>query len=128
MKSPIITFTQIEAEVLKHRLEYLAELDTSDMRELFPDHPDPARLAERAGALGRRMKYSGPSVIQLDMLPDAELLLIEAIEGSTHHELAEESESAGMITWQKRNAYHRAQETAAEKLQAATGREVKLPG
>lgn len=120
-----ITFTSIEADVLRHRLSHLSEMDDEDLAELFPEHAAPGTLAIMAERAACQLKDGWLAVTIAH--PDTVLVLVDAIEGSTHHEVANEAESMGMISAQKSVAYRKALATAAAKITFATGTEVKLP-
>lgn len=120
-----ITFTSIEADVLRHRLCHLSEMDDEDLAELFPDHAAPGTLAIMAERAACQLKDGWLTVTIAH--PDTVLVLVDAIEGSTHHEVAYEAEQSGRISRQKRAAYLTALATAAAKITFATGVEVKLP-
>lgn len=96
-----VTFTSLEADVLRHRLVYLAALDIEDLQEIFPAHDSPADLAQAAD-LAADLLYDGRLEVVLTHR-DTLLVLVEAVEGATIHELADEATEAGAISRQKIN-------------------------
>ncbi|MDX1296633.1 MAG: hypothetical protein R3260_00120 [Pseudomonas sp.] len=120
-----IVFTAIEADVLRHRLGYLAGLDADDLDGIFPTHDSPSDLA-LAAELASGQLYDGRLVVA-NAHPDTLLVLVEAIEGATIHELASEATQGGKISRQKQLDYLQALVTAADKIERAAGRAVQTP-
>ncbi len=112
-----ISFTALEADVLRHRLVFLAALDVEDLQEIFPAHNSPADLAQAAD-LAADLLYDGRLEVVLTHR-DTLLVLVEAVEGATIHELADEATEAGAISRQKQQAYRRALASAAAKIEQA---------
>lgn len=120
-----IVFTAIEADVLRHRLDYLAGLDADDLDGIFPAHDSPSDLA-LAAELASGQLYDGRLVVTIAHT-DTLLVLIEAVEGATIHELANEATQGGNISRQKQQAFRQALVTAAAKIERAAGRFVQTP-
>jgi hypothetical protein len=118
----MITFTPIECEVLMHRLEFLAQTD--DLDELFAGESE-AEITACTEGLIETINGGGRS-LQVHT-PAARKVLVEAIEGCTIHEMADEAELSNTISAQKKAAYHKAIATAAAKITFVTGIEVRLP-
>lgn len=112
-----ISFTALEADVLRHRLVFLAALDVEDLQEIFPAHDSPADLAQAAD-LAADLLYDGRLEVAVTHR-DTLLVLVEAVEGATIHELADEATEAGAISRQKRQAYRQALASATAKIEQA---------
>lgn len=124
MTHPSILFTDIEVEVLHHRLAMLEQMDADDLEELFEDS-EPADIETYAGRVAEDIK-NGRRVIALDV-PVAAAVLADAVEGGTLHEMAQESFEAGDMTKQKVTAYRNAYHSLANKLAPVVGRPLILP-
>lgn len=110
-----ISFTALEADVLRHRLVFLAALDVEDLQEIFPAHDSPEDLAQ-AAELASAQLYDGRLEVTIAH-QDTLLVLVDAVEGATIHELADEATEAGAISRQKQQAYRRALASAAAKIE-----------
>lgn len=115
-----ISFSDIEAEVLAHRLAILADLDEADFVELFTRGEDFDLTTTYAGRVAREIG-DGKRIIALDVGPAAEALA-EALEGGTLLEAAE-----GEVSAQKMTAYRSAYRSAATKIERVLGRPIFLP-
>lgn len=112
-----IRFSGIEADALRHRLTYLADMEADELADLFPDYDAPEALAELADHAAAQL-YDG--MLHVTVADVGTLLVLEdAVEGATIHELAEEGREAGRITRQKAAAYKSALKTAGEKIARA---------
>lgn len=112
-----VTFTSLEADVLRHRLDFLASLDAEDLQEIFPAHDSPGDLAQ-AAELASAQLYDGRLEVTIAH-PDTLLVLVDAVEGATIHELAVEATEAGAISRQKQQAYRQALASAKAKIEQA---------
>jgi len=112
-----ISFTSIEADVLRHRLDFLAGLDDDDLQEIFPAHDSPCDLAQ-AAELASAQLYDGRLEVTIAH-PDTLLVLVDAVEGATMHELAGEAAEGGKISRQKQQAYRQALVSATAKIEQA---------
>lgn len=122
---PRLTFTATEADILRHRLTFLAALDAEDLADLFPEHEAPAGLAEMADLAAAQL-YDGPLAVTY-CHPDTLLVLAEAVEGSTFLEMAKEGAQAGALSRQKLAAFRLALASAAEKIEGPLGRRLLIP-
>lgn len=102
-------FTAIESDLLRHRLDHLAQLDADALAELFPDYEEPEALAELARHASAQL-YDGQLCVTVADVGTL-LVLEDAAEGTTIHEAAE-----GAVSRQKLAAYKAARETAYEKV------------
>lgn len=121
-----IQLTKIEAEVVEHRLQFLADAEDEDIEELF-DSEDLhiERLRAFSEATARNLR-EGNLIIPVSC-EEARTALIEAIEGATIHHMALEACDDKRISHQKVQAYSRALTSAAEKITLLTGQPVVVP-
>ena len=112
-----ISFTALEADVLRHRLDFLAALDAEDLQEIFPAHDSPGDLAQ-AAELASTQLYDGRLEVTIAH-HDTLLVLVDAVEGATIHELAGEAAESGKISRQKQQAYRQALVSATAKIEQA---------
>ena len=105
-------FTAIESDLLRHRLDYLAQLDAEDLAELFPDYEQPEALADLAQAASGQLFDGQLCVTVADY--GTLLLLEDATEGTTIHEA-----TSGEVSRQKVAAYKAARESAYAKVYKA---------
>lgn len=96
---PSISVTGIEANVLRHRLDCLSDLDAEDLA--WAAEMVTARLCD-----GRLEVTIG--------IPDTLLVLVEAAEGATIHERAAEGSSISLL---KQQAYRGALTSAAQNIE-----------
>ncbi|WOF81603.1 hypothetical protein P5704_027275 (plasmid) [Pseudomonas sp. FeN3W] len=121
-----LQLTKIEAEALEHRLQFLADASDEDIEDLFDGEGLRVDYLQDFARVTSRNLREGIWMIPLSS-EEAIAALVDAIEGATIHEMAQEAEQGGEISRQKASAYRRALATTAHKLSVLAGRRVESP-
>ena len=124
MDAICITFSKIEAESLTHRLNFLAS--ESDLEELMEDETLDLDEMARFSMQQAQDFEKGLLTVTVTCREHIEALA-EAIEGATVHDISLDEASCGRRSRQSAIAVTRSLETAADKIEKATGRAVRLP-
>lgn len=124
METVHITFSQIEAESLAHRLNFLGA--ESDLEELMED--ESLDLDEMARFSTQQAQDFEKGLLSVTLTCREHIeALVEAIEGATVHDIARDEAGSERRSRQSATAVIRSLETAADKIEKATGRVVRLP-
>lgn len=118
-KAVTLTFTENEAEVMLHRLEFLDEVVCG---EVFPEDIDPEQAADFASSLVDLIAqhiYTFPASSKLELE-----VLAETLEGSTFFGDTDLAVENGELTRQKVSSFKRAANSAASKIESLLGRPV----
>lgn len=121
-----LQLTKIEAEALEHRLQFLADASDEDIEDLFDGEGLRVDYLQDFARVTSRNLREGIWMIPLSS-EEAIAALVDAIEGATIHEMAQEAEQGGEISRQKASAYRRSLATTAHKLSVLAGRRVESP-
>lgn len=119
-----ITFSKVEAESLTHRLNFLAT--ESDLEELMEDESLDLDEMARFSMQQAQDFEKGLLTVTLSQREHIEAL-VEAIEGTNLHDISRDEVSCERRSRQSATAVIRSLETAADKIEKATGRAVRLP-
>lgn len=122
-----INFNKSEAEVVRHRLAFLATLDLDDMQQLFEEEGELDCLVLLEYAAKAEAALRDPMHRVLVERPEHVAILVEAIEGATVHAVASDEAAAGRITRIAAVNVRHSLRSAGRKVTAATGSAVRAP-